>query len=563
MKSIFDKTWKFKSVPDRLIQKKQQKYNISYLLSKIFTEYNYSEEEIHNSLTKYKRQYINYYDEDFKKAGDIFFDCLNKNKKILIFGDYDVDGYSSSYLLYDFITNLNLRCDYYIPDRFVDGYGPNIKILKKLVEKKKYDLIFFLDCGTNSSDEINFLEQKGLKTIIIDHHNVFKIKNYSNTIIINPKKKLKSKKFNSFCATVLVFFFIKYFNLNYVKKKINNRKYLFFSAIATICDQMPLRDLNRDIVREGLNIFDTNIFFNLKKIFNPKRKISSSDIGYILGPILNSSSRLGYPDLVMKLLIENNKETINKISEKLLNLNQRRKNLQFETFTKINKNIKIHKNKVIFKFEKNINEGLLGVIAANFVDKYNKPSLIFTTSNGFIKCSARSVHDFDIGKIFNLAYENKIILKGGGHSMAAGCILNKDKIKVFENFLNDNYLKKFKSSPNVKYFTSEQNIDSLKIFAKKELQLIEPFGNNNINPIFLIKKNKIVKYKVINQRHLHLMIKNKFNKFCMCFVFDAVDTKLGHILTNSKKEIDLLVQINNKIINKNTDFNLIIKDAIT
>ena len=206
---------------------------------------------------------------------------------------------------------------------------------------------------------------------------------------------------------------------------------------------------------------------------------------------------------------------------------------------------------------------MLGIIAANFVDQYNKPSLIFTTSNGFIKCSARSVHNFDIGKIFNLALEKKIILKGGGHSMAAGCILNKNKINIFENFLNDNYFKKFKNFKSVKYFTSEQSIDSLKIFAKKELQLLEPFGNYNFNPIFLIKKNKIVSYKIINQRHLQLMIKNKFNKYCMCFVFDAVDTKLAHILTNNKKEIDLLVQINNKIINKNTDFNLIIKDAIT
>ena len=563
MKSIFDTTWKFKSVPERLILKQKQKYNISYLLSKIFIENNYSDEEIHNSLTKNKRQYINYYDEDFKKAGDIFFDCLNKNKKILIFGDYDVDGYSSSYILYDYITNLNFRCDYYIPDRFIDGYGPNVKILKKLIESKNYDLIFFLDCGTNSSDEIDFLEEKGLKTIIIDHHNIFKIKNYSNTIIINPRKKLKSKKFDSFCAAALVYFFIKYFSINFIKKKFNNKKYLFFSSIATICDQMPLRNLNRDIVREGLNIFDVNFFFNLKKIFNPKRKISSNDIGYILGPILNSSSRLGYSDLVIKLLIENNKEEITKISEKLLILNQRRKNLQFETFKKIKKNIKIHNDKVIFKYEKNINEGLLGIIAANFVDQYNKPSLIFTTSNGFIKCSARSVHNFDIGKIFNLALEKKIILKGGGHSMAAGCILNKNKINIFENFLNDNYFKKFKNFKSVKYFTSEQSIDSLKIFAKKELQLLEPFGNYNFNPIFLIKKNKIVSYKIINQRHVQLMIKNKFNKYCMCFVFDAVDTKLAHILTNNKKEIDLLVQINNKIINKKTDFNLIIKDAIT
>ena len=146
--------------------------------------------------------------------------------------------------------------------------------------------------------------------------------------------------------------------------------------------------------------------------------------------------------------------------------------------------------------------------------------------------------------------------------MAGGCILIQNKLDEFQSFINVKFKKYFNNFISTKYYTSEQNLESLKYFAKVDLQKLEPFGNNNINPIFLIKKNKIIKYKVLNNLHLQLLVKNYLNKSCLCFVFNAVGTKLGDILMNYKKDIDLIVQINNKIIKKNSDFNLIIKDAI-
>ena len=563
MKSVNGLEWQISYVPERLIIKNKQNYNISYLLSKIFLDKKYTDEEIYYSINKSQKKEVNYLNKDFIAASNFIKNCVKKRKKILIFGDYDVDGYSSTYLLFDYFNKLNIDCNYFVPNRALDGYGPNVDLLKKLIKPNNYGLIIFVDCGSNSTNEINYLESKNIASIIIDHHQIYNNTNYNNSIIINPLKSLKINNYFFLCATSLVFFFIKYLmNTFKINKKIDLNKYLFFSAIATICDQMPLRDYNKYIVYNGLKNFDLNKFVNIKKLINLKDKITASDVAFNLGPILNSASRLGKSDLPLKLLIENQIKNIDKIIIKLMNLNERRKQIQIKTINLLKSKNDIINQDIIFKYETNINEGLLGIVASNFVELYNRPSFILTNSGNIIKCSSRSIIGFDVGKIFYSALKKKIILKGGGHSMAAGCTLKKDKLNEFKNFLNYQYLKKFKRINNIKNYISIQNFDSLKSFSKDELQYLEPFGNNNINPFFLVEKIKIIKFKILKNLHLQLLITNKYKKSCICFAFNVINTKLGDILMSNKKEIDLIVQINNKIIRKSSDFNLIIKDAI-
>ncbi len=562
MKSINGINWKTNNIPERLILKNKQNFKISYLLSKIFIDKNYTEEEIYNSINKLKNYEFNYQNKDFSAAGKFILDCFKNKKKILIFGDYDVDGYSSTYLLYDYFSKLRINCDYYIPERLTDGYGPNIKLLKKLINKNNYNLVIFVDCASNSIEEINFLENNGLKIIIIDHHKIQQKEKFKNTVIINPLKNPVENKY-FFCATTLVFFFIKYLS-NYLKitKKIDFNKYLFFAGMATVCDQVPLGMYNKIIVNSALNIFNSIKSNRLKNLVNLKSKITSNDIGFILGPIINSAGRLGFSDLPFKLLIENKKSNIEKIQYQLINLNEKRKNIQKKTIRLLKNNNELKSNEVIFEFKKNINEGLLGIIAANYVELYNRPSFILTNSGNLIKCSSRSINGYDIGNIFYLAIQKKIIINGGGHSMAGGCTLKKEKLDDFKKFLNMIYIKQFNNFENIKTYIGEQNFNSLKTFAKYDLQNLQPFGNNNINPFFLIKNNKILKIKIIKDTNLQLIIVNRNKRSCVCYAFNAIDTILGDCLMNVKKEVDLIVQINNKNIQKNTDFNLIIKDAI-
>ncbi len=444
-----------------------------------------------------------------------------------------------------------------------DGYGPNINLLRKLIYKNNYSLIIFVDCGSNSTKEIEYLVNCGVTIIVIDHHQIHENKKFKKTIIINPLKDFSSKDYNIFCATTLVYFFIKFLSQNLkIKKKIELDKYLFFCSVATICDQMPLRGYNKLVVNNGFKNFDLNKYNNFKKLLNIKHKITSTDVGFSLGPILNSASRLGQSNLPFNLLIENKNSEIEKISQNLINLNEKRKIIQNKTIKIIKEEKNNDKPGVIFNYKENINEGMLGIIASNFVDHYNKPSFVLTNSNNFIKCSSRSIKGYDIGKIFYMAIKKKIIINGGGHSMAGGCTLKKENLKQFKRFLDTIYKKKFKNLRNIKYYIGDQNFNSLKFFAKYDLEKLEPLGNDNNNPFFLIKRNRIIKIIIIKEIHLQLIIKNKYNKSCTCFAFNVVGTKLGDLLMNFKKDIDFIVQINNKKIRKNSDFNLIIKDAI-
>ncbi len=561
MISVTGRTWKMESVPERLILKKKQDFDISLLLSKIFLTNKYTDDEIFSSLNKKLLPEINYEDDDFIKASIFFTESLKKKEKILIFGDYDVDGFSSTYLLHDFIKNMKIECDYYIPDRFYDGYGPNKELLEKLLNKKSYKLVFFVDCATNSYEEIDYLEKNGIKTIIIDHHQSQKEIIRKKTVIINPLKNNSNNHSSYFCATTLVYFFLKYMNDILNINNIDFKKYLFFSAIGTICDQMPLRNINRSIVKIALKNFSIQKFKKFNKILKFNSQITSSEIAFLLGPIFNSSSRMGNKDLVIKLLLEKNANNINKISNKLLDLNEKRKEIQNTLFKSLNEKTKVKDHEIIFIYEKNINEGLLGVIAANFVELYNKPCFVLTNSNNLIKSSCRSINGYNLGNILHDALNKKIILKGGGHSMAGGCTFHKNKLAEFRNYLNKMYKKNFTKIENFNYYVSEQSIKSLKLFAKYELQILEPFGNKNLNPSFLIKNNQIIKLKILKKIHIQVIIKNN-HRTVSCYAFNSVNTKIGYILMNYKKKIDFIVQINNKIIQKNSDFNLIIKDVI-
>ncbi len=562
MTSINGFNWKENYIPERLILKKKQNYNISYLLSKIFLQKNYTDDEIHYSIYKKVPNEIQYNNKDFEYAAKFLKDCINKKKKILIFGDYDVDGYSSTYLLYDYLKNNSVNCNFYIPDRTRDGYGPNKLLLKKLINNSNYGLVIFVDCGSNAYDEINYLENNNINVIIIDHHQIHENKIFKKTIIINPLKNSLHTENVFFCATSLVYFFIKYLIKNSKKKiSVDLNKYLFFAAIATICDQMPLRNTNKKIILNGFKNFQYNKFVNLKKLMKINHKLKASDISFTLGPILNSAGRLGYSDLPIRLLIEKKDVIIDKIINKLLILNEKRKKVQNNTINLLNSKRDENKNKVIFKYKENINEGLLGIIAARYVDLYNKPSFILTNSGNHIKCSSRSINGYDIGNIFYYATKKKLIIKGGGHSMAGGCTLKKNKLNQFKEFLNIYFNKKFKSYEKFKYYISEQSLDSLAKFSKQDFKYLEPLGNSNNNPFFIVKGNMVVRVKIIRDVHLQLVIKNK-NKSCVCFAFNSAGTKLGDLLMNYKKEIDLVVQINNSNIQKNSAFNLIIKDAI-
>ena len=284
-----------------------------------------------------------------------------------------------------------------------------------------------VDCGSTSNEAINFLNDAKIKSLIIDHHEINKPFPKANSII-NPKKNNGYIKYDYLCATTLVYFFLDLL-IKKIKCKIKISDYLIYVLLATVCDVMPLRKLNRLIALDALENFDitkNKAFNTLFTLNNKKNKINIDDLGYLIGPIINAGGRLGKSSYATELLSSNNYETINDLSINLIKLNNKRKEIEtlilndidFEKIEKKNKDIIIH-------YDPNINEGLIGIIASRLKDYFNKPTIVITNSNELLKGSARSVYKYNIGSAIKNSLDKDLIISGGGHNMAAGFTLKK------------------------------------------------------------------------------------------------------------------------------------------
>lgn len=551
MISISGNIWKEIRFNRQISQKIKQDYKFSVVLSNLITHKKFNKEEIYTIENDI--DLINPFirDKDFELAKELIIDFINLKKKILIIGDYDVDGSVATALLIKLFKQIEHPFDFYIPDRVEDGYGISNKLFKK-IEKKLTELVIIVDSGSKSFDTINYLNKLNIKTIIIDHHELVKPYPKSNSFI-NPKKN-KNDDHSNLCASALVYFLI-----DMIKQKISLKNYsksdLFLTALATVCDVMPLRGLNRNIVQKAYKEYnrknlDFINYFYFKK--NKSNKFDYDDFGYLIGPILNSGGRLNKSNLATKLIISSNKNEILKISNQLIDLNTKRKEIENNSINKINyKDLVIIENKIIIVKDLSIPEGLIGIIASRFLEKFNKTTIVLTQSGNLLKGSARSTLDINIGSIINNAVFNKILINGGGHKMAAGFSLN---IKNFDKFKN--FLSKFKFSNQdiKKQYVSKISTSAINRDFLTNLEKLAPYGNNNERPIFFIENLTVYKPKIINNAHINCLLKDKKNKTLNAMLFNSVNTDLGNYILNYKKEISIFCEfklygVNNNKIN--------------
>ena len=261
----------------------------------------------------------------FDVATDILINSINKNEKICILGDYDVDGTAATSLLVNYFNYIKQEHYFYIPHREIDGYGATKKLLKKLIIKKP-KLVIMVDCGSTSNEAVDFLNQNNINSIIIDHHEINKPYPKSN-VIINPKKNNGYQKFDYFCATTLTYFFLDLL-LKKKKSSFNLSSFLIYVLLATVCDVMPIRKVNKIIARnviDNFNIKDNDALNCIFKILSINRKLSIDDLGFIIGPIINAGGRLGKSHYGTELFTSKNMTIINKRSIDLIKLNEKRK----------------------------------------------------------------------------------------------------------------------------------------------------------------------------------------------------------------------------------------------
>tara|TARA_Y100000588_G_scaffold260932_1_gene275515 strand:+ start:1692 stop:3437 length:1746 start_codon:yes stop_codon:yes gene_type:complete len=546
-KSLLKNNWILQNVDERLILSLSQKKNISYLLSKLLILRGITLDSVEDYLqSNILDNYPNPFNLiDMEKAINRVIEGIKNNQKFGIIADYDVDGSTSAAILYKFLSNFTKNISLKIPNRLTEGYGPNIRIMDEMLNDN-IKIVFTLDCGTTAFNIIDNIKYNEIDVIVIDHH-LSETKLPKVHSIINPNRVDENNNFNQMAAVGVTFLFLmglrkklRNFNLTMSKTEPNLMSYLDLVALGTICDVVKLTDYNRRFVKKGLELIKQRHNKSISKIIDNSKinsAPSASDLGYIIGPQLNAASRIDDSSLPSKFLISNDINQIESISRKLFLLNEKRKLIENKIFEESLQDAeKQKKSKYILVYGKNWHNGVLGIVASRLISYFNKPVIVVSFINNFGIGSARSIDNIDLGQIILNAKHQKILIGGGGHSMAAGIKIKYEKLNNFISFLNqslDNYDSSLFDKNS--YYDSIISVNELNNNLLKTLQKMEPYGSGNAEPNFIIKDLIIESVKIIKEKHLLLFFENNHGEMLKGICFNCINNPLGEYLLNFKK----------------------------
>lgn len=465
---------------------------------------------------------------DVEKAVKIIREAIRKNINIWIYGDYDVDGITSTAVLYLALKELGAEnVSYYIPIRD-EGYGLNNDALKKIKDSGG-ELVITVDCGITAFEEIKFAISINLPVIITDHHNLQGKKVPEALAVINPKRIENEYTFESLAGVGTVFMLVLSLFESYGKKE-KAFEYLDLVSIGTIADIVPLLSENRILTRFGLEKLpftkNRGLAFLLYKLFNsgenkgnnPKSEYSTYDVGFIIAPVFNAAGRLKDAKMVVKLLTSDNNREIEIIVKELINKNFERKELQNRIVEMIEKNIeknKINEDFVIIDYSPEYHHGIIGIAASKIVDTYYKPVIIMEVKEdeGIAVGSCRSIEGFNI--LNALQSMPELFVKFGGHSGAAGFTIPIKNIELFKRKINEYAKKILKEDDFVKIINIDKQIPMQKMSYEffKTIELLKPFGFGNPMPTFQTKNVLLENIKFIGENKNHIMFDLKQKGF--------------------------------------------------
>lgn len=465
---------------------------------------------------------------DVEKSVKIIREAIRKNKNIWIYGDYDVDGITSTAVLYLALKELGAEnVSYYIPIRD-EGYGLNNDALKKIKDSGG-ELVITVDCGITAFEEIKFANSINLPVIITDHHNLQGKKVPEALAVINPKRIENEYTFESLAGVGTVFMLVLSLFESYGKKE-EAFEYLDLISIGTIADIVPLLSENRILTRFGLEKLpftkNRGLAFLLYKLFNsgenkgnnPKSEYSTYDVGFIIAPVFNAAGRLKDAKMVVKLLTSDNNREIEIIVKELINKNFERKELQNRIVEMIEKNIeknKINEDFVIIDYSPEYHHGIIGIAASKIVDTYYKPVIIMEVKEdeGIAVGSCRSIEGFNI--LNALQSMPELFVKFGGHAGAAGFTIPIKNIELFKRKINEYAKKILKEDDFVKIINIDKQIPMQKMSYEffKTIELLKPFGFGNPMPTFQTKNVLLENIKFIGENKNHIMFDLKQKGF--------------------------------------------------
>lgn len=526
-----------------------------------------------------------------EKAFERVKNAIQNNELICIYGDYDVDGVTSTTILYKALKNINANVMYYIPDREKEGYGIN-NFAIDYIKTQNINLIITCDIGITNVDEVNHVNKNNMDIIIIDHHEP-KSEIRNNEIIeilpkaytiINPKQKDCKYKFKMLSACGITYKFIKGF-YKFMNVEYNTDELLVFTSISTVCDIVDLIDENRLITKLGLKTLNNNkkINIGLWELISQnniaEKELDEMDYGFNIGPCINASGRLFKASRAVKLFTTNNEEEAKELAKEIIGLNETRKELTKNAVNETEISLEksdIVNDKVIVVYNDKIHESIAGIVAGRIKEKYYKPTIVLTRANEGAKGSARSIEGYNIFQEMQKC--NHLFTKFGGHNMAAGLSLPIQNIDEFRKIINKNcdvdeniFIESIYIDKEIKFL--EINFELI-----NEIKKMKPVGKENRGAIFATKKvsttsikligreKKIIKLTLIDGSGacLDAISFRGYDKFISIINQKLSNEEVQNITQGIKKNIDLrldvVYSIEVNIFNNKKSIQLNIKD---
>jgi len=570
-RSITNALWRLQEADQREILTLTQKFELPEILARALVTRGVNVESAGNFLYPLIRSLLPdpFHLLDMDKAVCRITRAINDGENIAIFGDYDVDGATSSALINRYLRAIGIRSIIYIPDRVNEGYGLNADALLQL-KKKGIDLCISVDCGTLAYQPIEDAKNFSLDIIVIDHH-LGTEKLPSAVAVVNPNRLDESSPYTNLAAVGVSFLLIVALNKSLREQGFfTNRKepdlfdLLDLVALGTVCDVMQITGLNRAFVSQGLKVMSARKNVGLRVLFDALgilEKPSVSRLGFNIGPCINAGGRIGEASLGARLLSTDNEEEAHSIALKLIDLNNARKMMEneaiLEATTQAEKSVKSGANFIMVSG--NWHQGIIGIIASRLKERFHSPTIVISLNNGIGKASCRSIPGIDIGAAVLSAKFINLIIEGGGHSMAAGFAIREDKINDLYDFFTERFA----------HFTHNKALKADGIVTAKAINLslwnqlrrLEPFGVGNPEPRFIIQGAKIRKPEVIGVDHIKCLIADD-NAMVRAIAFRSANTHLGSAIMKGNVEA-ILGKISMNYWNGNEFVQFLIEDVLT
>ena len=509
-----NKKWEVNEADDILISKISEEFNVSRLVANIIA--NKGLRDSHEIEVFLHPRRSDFHDPflmpDMEIAVNRIIKAIKNNEKVAIYGDYDVDGITSSTVLKRFLKDRGLEADVYIPNRLNEGYGLNKDEINEIA-KTGHTLIITVDCGITGKEEVALANSLGINTIVTDHHEPPQDGNLPEAIaVIDAKRKDSKYPFNGLAGVGVAFKLIQAISIKLGIKEEEHLKYLDLVCVGTISDIVPLVDENRTISKLGLRLVKQTRNVGLKVLLESigYQKIDSNTISFGVAPRINACGRMGHEKEALDLFLTNNIEEAKKITQNLNQYNLERQEIEKKIFNEAQEmmqNPEEEKLPCIVLGKENWHHGVIGIVSSKITDMYFKPSILLCIEDNIAKGSGRSVPGFDLHEALEKC--GTYIKQFGGHSMAVGVTIDNDNFSKFKEEL-DEYGTKMNVNSIVPIIKIDEKIQLQDISVKdiKDIELLEPFGEGNKMPLFQISNLKIESIRALSEgKHLKMTLR--------------------------------------------------------